>query len=347
MYVCRFTVLCASSAGRLQLLDLQHQEHPHMRTLPLLPPARPTHITVHPHKPMLVVACQGTEGTWELRCIHAVTGATLGRYPMAPGEGITSICTWSMPKTPEKVTPGPFSNAPHQEPLPNSPVRSDSVQVIGTKTRAVERRRGSASSSGSGGARDKEDEGMGAGGSGQAEAEEQEEHHEQGYVCVVVSTGEERGQKARGVWSPCKGRLLLIHIGFEQDGMWLYLKAESKFTDHVHAVAVLPGCAAAVGLAEHGTLIAAVGRRLVAFSEPLTNVHVAHVGHFRKHHLIATAQPITCLSPSPSTKGGWPSTRLQHWPCSSCGRLGSMRGKAKQAVKAKCSNGCFGRQGWE
>lgn len=59
---------------------------------------------------------------------------------------------------------------------------------------------------------------MGAGGSGQAEAEEQEEHHEQGYVCVVVSTGEERGQKARGVWSPCKGRLLLIHIGFEQDG---------------------------------------------------------------------------------------------------------------------------------
>lgn len=45
-----------------------------MRTLPLLPPARPTHITVHPHKPMLVVACQGAQGTWDLRCIHAVTG---------------------------------------------------------------------------------------------------------------------------------------------------------------------------------------------------------------------------------------------------------------------------------
>ena len=70
----RFTVLCALTTGRLQLLDLQHQEHPHMRSLPLLPPARPTLLAVHPHKPVLVVACQGTDGVWELRCMHAVTG---------------------------------------------------------------------------------------------------------------------------------------------------------------------------------------------------------------------------------------------------------------------------------
>ena len=45
-----------------------------MRTLPLLPPARPAHMAVHPHKPILVVACQGPDGLWELRCMHAVTG---------------------------------------------------------------------------------------------------------------------------------------------------------------------------------------------------------------------------------------------------------------------------------
>lgn len=73
-WACRFTVLCASSSGRLQLLDLQHEEHPHMRTLPLLPPARPAHLAVHPHKPMLLVACQGENDIWELRCMHAVTG---------------------------------------------------------------------------------------------------------------------------------------------------------------------------------------------------------------------------------------------------------------------------------
>ena len=80
----RFTVLCASSTGRLQLLDLQHQEHPHMRTLPLLPPARPTHLAVHPHKPMLLVACQGTDGIWELRCMHAVTGTLSSTTKAAP-----------------------------------------------------------------------------------------------------------------------------------------------------------------------------------------------------------------------------------------------------------------------
>ena len=45
-----------------------------MRTLPLLPPARPTHLAVHPRKPVLLVACQGIDGIWELRCMHAVTG---------------------------------------------------------------------------------------------------------------------------------------------------------------------------------------------------------------------------------------------------------------------------------
>ena len=93
--------------------------------------------------------------------------------------------------------------------------------------------------------------------------------------------------------------------------MWLHLKAESKFTDRVHAVTVLPGCAAAVGLAEHGTLVAAVGRRLVAFSEPLTKDYVGHVGHMQKHHLIATAQPVTCLSPSPTIKGESSSIKQQ------------------------------------
>ena len=72
---CRFTVLCASSSGRLQLLDLQHQEHLNMRSLPLLPPARPVHLTVHPSKAVLVVACQGSDKLWELRCMSPVTGA--------------------------------------------------------------------------------------------------------------------------------------------------------------------------------------------------------------------------------------------------------------------------------
>lgn len=51
-----------------------------MRTLPLLPPARPVHLAVHPHKPMLVVACQCTDSIWELRCMHAVTGKEGFRY---------------------------------------------------------------------------------------------------------------------------------------------------------------------------------------------------------------------------------------------------------------------------
>ena len=68
-------MLCASSSGRLQLLDLQHQEHPNMRSLPMLPPARPVHLTVHPSKAVLVVACQGSDKLWEMRCMHPATGA--------------------------------------------------------------------------------------------------------------------------------------------------------------------------------------------------------------------------------------------------------------------------------
>ena len=45
-----------------------------MRSLPLLPPARPVHMALHPTKPILVVACQGADGIWELRCIHPVSG---------------------------------------------------------------------------------------------------------------------------------------------------------------------------------------------------------------------------------------------------------------------------------
>ena len=67
-------MLCASSAGRLQLLDLQHQDHPHMRTLPLMPPARPVHLAAHPCRPMLLVACQASDKLWELRCMSPVTG---------------------------------------------------------------------------------------------------------------------------------------------------------------------------------------------------------------------------------------------------------------------------------
>ncbi len=46
-----------------------------MRSLPLLPPARPVHLTVHPSKAVLVVACQGSDKLWELRCMSPVTGA--------------------------------------------------------------------------------------------------------------------------------------------------------------------------------------------------------------------------------------------------------------------------------
>ena len=48
-----------------------------MRTLPLLPPARPVHLAVHPTKAVLVVACQGSDKLWEMRCIHPVSGALL------------------------------------------------------------------------------------------------------------------------------------------------------------------------------------------------------------------------------------------------------------------------------
>ena len=83
-----------------------------------------------------------------------VSGTTLGRYPMIPGECITSLCTWSVPKAPANPIPGLFSNAAHQDPLINGPRQSDSLQVIGTTMRSAERRRGSsASSSGSGGVR--------------------------------------------------------------------------------------------------------------------------------------------------------------------------------------------------
>ena len=54
---------------------------------------------------------------------------------------------------------------------------------------------------------------------------------------------------------------------------------------------------------ENRTLIAAVGRRLVAFSE--------EQGRLLKHDLTATAQPITCLSANPSIKGDHPLTILQ------------------------------------
>ena len=48
-----------------------------MRSLPLLPPARPGHLTVHPSKAVLVVACQGSDKLWEMRCMHPVTGVVL------------------------------------------------------------------------------------------------------------------------------------------------------------------------------------------------------------------------------------------------------------------------------
>lgn len=48
-----------------------------MRSLPLLPPARPVHLAVHPSKPVLVVACQGPDKLWEIRCMNPVTGQPL------------------------------------------------------------------------------------------------------------------------------------------------------------------------------------------------------------------------------------------------------------------------------
>ena len=48
-----------------------------MRSLPLLPPARPVHLTVHPSKAVLVVACQGSDKLWEMRCMHPATGVLL------------------------------------------------------------------------------------------------------------------------------------------------------------------------------------------------------------------------------------------------------------------------------
>ena len=76
-------------------------------------------------------------------------------------------------------------------------------------------------------------------------------------------------------------------------GLWLHTVAELKFADQVHAVAVLPGCAPKPGQAAEGVIVAAVGRRLVAFGE--------QHGQLQKHHLTATAQPVTCLSPGGDT----------------------------------------------
>lgn len=70
---CRFSVLCALSNGRLQLVDLHHQEDPHMQTLQLVPPGRPTLVLVHPNS-MLVVAVERSDGGWELCCMDPITG---------------------------------------------------------------------------------------------------------------------------------------------------------------------------------------------------------------------------------------------------------------------------------
>ena len=113
----RFTVLCASSTGRLQLLDLQHQEHPHMRTLPLLPPARPAHLAVHPHKPVLVVACQGIDNLWELRCMHAVTGK-LSSTTTIPHADTRELLTEGTDKTPPYPSPTPACPALPRPTLP-------------------------------------------------------------------------------------------------------------------------------------------------------------------------------------------------------------------------------------
>ncbi len=80
---------------------------------------------------------------------------------------------------------------------------------------------------------------------------------------------------------------------FGDAGLWLHTVAELKFADQVHAVAILPGCAPKPGQAAEGVIVAAVGRRLVAFGE--------QHGQLQKHHLTATAQPVTCLSPDGGT----------------------------------------------
>ena len=80
---------------------------------------------------------------------------------------------------------------------------------------------------------------------------------------------------------------------FGNAGLWMHTVAELKSADQVHAVAVLPGCAPKSGQAAEGVIVAAVGRRLVAFGE--------QHGQLQKHHLTATAQPVTCLSPDGDT----------------------------------------------
>ena len=70
---CRFSVLCALSNGRLQLVDLHHHEDPHIQTLKLDPPGRPTLVMVHPTS-ILVVAVNRSDGGWELRCMDPITG---------------------------------------------------------------------------------------------------------------------------------------------------------------------------------------------------------------------------------------------------------------------------------
>ncbi|KAL0033688.1 hypothetical protein WJX77_000833 [Trebouxia sp. C0004] len=298
----RFTVLCASSSGRLQLLDLQHQEHPNMRSLPLLPPARPVHLTVHPSKAVLVVASQGSDKLWELRCMHPVTGATLARYPLQAGECVSGICMWQRPPRPAAQKPSaratPLFTAPSEAneegescstteaAMPNPMVKAEGQEEEGAATSMAE-------------ARPKEEQGMEAGMAGSKAAEEEdaessaEADKEEDEVFVVVGTGE--GLKASS-WSPCKGRLLLIQLaksGSTHKGLWLHTLAELKFAEQVHAVAVLPSCAPKSDQAAEGVIVAAVGRRLVAFGE--------QHGQLQKHHLTATAQPVTCLSPDGDT----------------------------------------------
>ncbi|DBA93331.1 TPA: hypothetical protein ACH3X2_003608 [Trebouxia sp. C0005] len=295
----RFTVLCASSSGRLQLLDLQHQEHPNMRSLPLLPPARPVHLTVHPSKAVLVVACQGSDKLWEMRCMHPVTGATLARYPLQAGERISGICMWQRPpraaaqKPSARAAPLFTASGEANEEGRSSSTIEAAMPIPEVKAEAQEEEGAAA---GMAEARPEEEEGVEAGTAGPKAAEEEDdaqgmletdkEEHE---VFVVVGTGE--GVKA-GSWSPCKGRLLLIQLaksGATHKGLWLHTVAELKFADQIHAVAVLPGCAPKSGHAAEGVIVAAVGRRLVAFGE--------QHGQLQKHHLTATAQPVTCLSP--------------------------------------------------